>query len=73
MAVEFRKGFVKSDYSPDVFRSRGLSSREGVARAYPSPQTMWWRGHGPTVLPRGVGAPLPLSVSSSGSGSLRGK
>ena len=32
MAAEFRKGFVKSDYSPDVFRSRGLSSREGAAR-----------------------------------------
>ena len=37
MAAEFRKGFVKSDYSPDVFRSRELSSRERVARGCPSP------------------------------------
>ena len=34
MTVEFRKGFVKSGYSLDVFRSRGLNSREGVARGY---------------------------------------
>ena len=32
MAAEFRKGFVKSVDSPDVFRSRGLSSRKGVVR-----------------------------------------
>ena len=37
MAAEVCKGFVKSDYSPDVFRSRGLSSREGVARGCLSP------------------------------------
>ena len=40
----------------------------GGARAL---HTMWWRDHGPTAPPRGVGAPLPLSVSSSGSGNLR--
>ena len=37
MAAEFHKGFVKSDYSPDVFRSRGLTSREWVARGCPRP------------------------------------
>ena len=37
MAAEFCKGFVKSVDSPDVFRSRGLSSREGVARGCPRP------------------------------------
>ena len=36
MAAEFRKGFVKNDYSPDVFRSRGLSSREGGRGGCPS-------------------------------------
>ena len=67
MAAEFRKGFVKSDYSPDVFRSR--ESHEGVPEATtpsagaamgpPRRQVVW--------------APLPLSISSSGSGSLRVK
>ena len=67
MAAEFRKGFAESDYSPVVFRSRGLSSREGVARGCPRPR------HHVLTRPGGVGPPLPLSVSSSGSGSLRVK
>ena len=37
MAVEFRKGFVNYGDPPDVFRSEGLSSREGVARGCPRP------------------------------------
>ena len=37
MAAEFLKGFVKSDYSPDVFRLEGLCSREGVVRGCPRP------------------------------------
>ena len=35
MAAEFRKGFVKSGDSPDVFRLGGLCSREGVERGSP--------------------------------------
>ena len=33
MAAEFRKGFMICGYPPVVFRSRGLSSREGVPEA----------------------------------------
>ena len=73
MAVEFRKGFVSSVDPPDGFRSRGLSSQEGLRGGARALHTMWWRGHGPTTPSRGVGAPLPLSISSSGSGSLRVK
>ena len=35
MAAEFRKGFVESDYSPVVFRSRG--GHEGVPEATTPP------------------------------------
>ena len=69
MAAEFRKGFVKSDYPLDGFRSEGLCSREGVPEATtpcagaamgpPRCQVVW--------------APLPLYVSSYGSRSLQGK
>ena len=60
MAAEFRQGFVKSDYSPVVFRSRGLSSREGVMRGCPRPPhhlLAWpWAHHaarwcGPSLAP----------------------
>ena len=37
MAAEFRKSFVKSVYSPDVFRSGGLSSQDEITRGCPRP------------------------------------
>ena len=69
MAAEFHKSFVKSDYPPDVFRSEGLVERgpRGGAQGH---HTMWWRDHGPTVPPRGVGGSLP-PVSYSGFVDLR--
>ena len=83
MAAEFRKGFVKSGDSPDVFRSRGLSSREGVvrllhhvvARPWAHRVTMWC---GPPFAPlrlvlllreSPVAAPPPLRSKSSAAAS----
>ena len=46
MVAEFRQVFVKSDYPPDVFRSRGLSSRKRLVRGCPT------RPHHVVVRPR---------------------
>ena len=74
MAAVFRKGFMKSGDSPDVFRLRGLDSRGGREGVPEPPKPCGGAAMGPPCR-HVVWAALcpPPSISSSGSLGLRVK